>query len=72
MLYFTGHAQRRLAERNVTVAEVEQVCQNPDTTYNDPDGNPCRVADVGVRRIKVVVASTDTNRVITVIDQTAE
>jgi hypothetical protein len=53
---YTHHAQRRMAQRNVSHADVVATLSDPDVRYTDPDGNPIYTRAVGSRRIKVVVA----------------
>lgn len=65
---WTRHANSRATERNVTLAEATQVVENPDATFTDRKGNPCYMADVAGRRIKVVVAADDPELIVTVID----
>jgi hypothetical protein len=62
------HARQRAAERGITVAEVQTVIDDPDVTFNDRQGNPCLIKELSGRRIRVVVAATDPEFVITVID----
>lgn len=56
-------------ERHITWAEVEAVHRSPHTTYDDPDGKPCRVGEVNGRTIKLVLAPDDEDLVITTIIQ---
>lgn len=65
---FSRHACQRMMERNISVADVTAVLDNPDVTFRDPKGNPCSVREVDGRRIKVVMSATDTDFVITAID----
>lgn len=62
------HAAARMAERNISLAEVSSVLDDPEVTFADPKGNPCYIREIRGRRIKVVVAADDENLVITVID----
>ena len=65
----TQHAAKRLAERGISLKDVEFVCANPDVTYHDKTGKPCFVAAVGGRNLKVVVAPDDPEVVITAFYQ---
>jgi hypothetical protein len=69
MVRLSHHAQKRMAQRGITLEEIERVLQDPHTTYDDVDGKPCYVGDVDGRRIKVVVAPDDRNFVVTAIVQ---
>jgi hypothetical protein len=71
MLRYSVHAKKRLAERHLTTDEIEAVVADPGITYNDPKGNPCYVAEVNGKSIRVVIAQDDPDFVITVIDRTA-
>lgn len=62
------HAQQRRAQRGFTVADIVAVIEDPDVTFTDRKGNPCKVRTVDGRRIKVVVAADDADFVITVVD----
>lgn len=66
---FGKHATRRLRERGISQAEAEQVIADPDITYPDPDGNPCRVKTINGRTIRVVLLASDPEFVKTVILQ---
>lgn len=65
---FSRHAQSRMAERRLSVAQVASVVDAPDVTFTDSKGNPCYTREINGRRIKVVVAADDTEFVITAID----
>ncbi len=54
---YTIHARERLAERNVTEADVERILANYHTMYHDRKGNPNYVGSLGERRVRVVVAA---------------
>ena len=62
------HAAERMAERNISLAEVSSVLDHPEVTFTDPKGNPCYIREVSGRRLKVVVAADDKDFLITVID----
>ena len=63
MLIYTDHARDQMHDRAISEAEVEACWNNHHTTYTDKEGNPNYIADVGGRRIKVVVKKQN-NRVI--------
>ena len=65
---YTRHAQRRMAERNLTPLDVLDAVENHEVAFTDKKGNSCLVRNIDGRRIKVVVAATDAELVITVID----
>lgn len=65
---WSRHACNRATERKITLAEATHVVENPDVTFADRKGNPCCVAEVAGRRIKVVVAADDPELIVTVID----
>ena len=67
MLRYSRHARQRQAERGISDTDVECVVEKPDVTFADKKGNPCYIREIGGRRIKVVIASTDSYFVITVI-----
>ncbi len=54
-LTYSKHAKERMAERDISESEVEQVLEAPDIDYHDPKGSPIFVRQIGGRRIKVVV-----------------
>jgi hypothetical protein len=62
---YSYHARQRMRMRRISEAEVETVVKSPHTTYPDGNGNTCLVADVGTRRIKVVISGADPSFVIT-------
>jgi hypothetical protein len=68
MLRPSRHARQRMTERSITPQEVQQVLTKPDVTFTDPKGNPCTVAKIEGRRIKVVTSHADPEFIITVID----
>jgi Domain of unknown function (DUF4258) len=72
MLRHSGHAQKRMTERNVTSEQVQQVHDEPEITYPDVKGNTCYVRNLEGRRIRIVVAADDPTFVITVIASTIE
>jgi hypothetical protein len=65
---WTRNARNRATERKITLAEATQVVEDPDVTFTDRKGNPCSIAEVAGRRIKVVVAADDPELIVTVID----
>lgn len=69
MLRPSRHATQRMLERRITWAEVQAVHRSPHTTYDDPDGKPCRVGTVNGKTIKLVLAPDDENLVITTMTQ---
>jgi hypothetical protein len=69
MLRFSGHAKRRMVERNVSEEEVQAVYEEPDVTYPDATGNRCYVRQMGERSLRIVLAKDDPDFVITVIDR---
>ena len=68
MLKYLPHARERMKERNISRAEVESCLTNHDISYTDRKGNPIYCANVGGRRIKVVVQLDNPSVVITVGD----
>lgn len=62
------HARQRAQERGISVADVTDVLDDPEVTFNDPRGNPCYIRNVGGRRIKVVTSAQNPDVVVTVID----
>lgn len=69
MLRYSAHAQRRLSERHVSPQQVERVCEDPDITYPDGQGNQCWIKNVDGRSIRVVRKGTDPDFIVTVIVQ---
>jgi Domain of unknown function (DUF4258) len=65
---FSAHARQRMIERNIEVADVAAVLDDPSVTFTDRKGNPCYIREIDGRRIKVVVDAVDTEFVITAID----
>jgi hypothetical protein len=66
---YTKHARLRIAQRNISEAEVEAVLRNPSYSYTDKAGNPVHVGYPAGRRIKVVVAKgSNPQKIITVAD----
>lgn len=62
------HATQRATERDISVAQIEAVLDDPDVTFSDRRGNPCYTREVCGRRIRVVASASDPEFVITVID----
>jgi len=66
---YTKHARLRMAQRNISEAEVEEVLSNPSYSYTDKAGNPVHVGYPAGRRIKVVVAKgSNPQKIITAAD----
>jgi hypothetical protein len=59
-LVYSKHAEDRLADRNISKADVEKVLADPDVDQPRVRGGRIYARRVGERRITVVVA-TDTN-----------
>jgi hypothetical protein len=68
MLIYTRHARDQMRDRRISEMEVESCWNDHDITYTDKKGNPNYIADVGGRRIKVVVKKQDNRVIITAAD----
>ncbi|MCK4368900.1 MAG: DUF4258 domain-containing protein [Dehalococcoidales bacterium] len=69
MLQYTNHARKRMRERSITKAEIEYCLNNYDVSHTDKKGNPVyRSTTPNDRRIKVVVAKDNPDKIITVGD----
>jgi hypothetical protein len=69
MLQYTNHARKRMQQRSITKAEIEYCLKHYDVSHTDKKGNPVyRSTTPNGRRIKVVVAKDNTNKIITVGD----
>jgi Domain of unknown function (DUF4258) len=64
----TRHAEERMAEREISLAEVQEVYDGAEMTYASKHGDPCLAKQIGGRVIKIVVIQ-GTDRIKTVIDQ---
>ena len=67
-LQYLPHALKRMKQRGISKEEVEACLNNHDVEYQDKKGNPKYRADVGGRRIKVVVQKENPLVVITAED----
>ncbi len=47
---FSRHALARLAERNISLADVSSVIDDSDVTFADPKSNPCYIREINGRR----------------------
>lgn len=66
---YTKHARLRMAQRNISEAEVEEGLGNPSYSYTDKAGNPVHVGYPAGRRIKVVVVrGSNPKKIITAAD----
>ena len=54
-LDYTTHARLRMAERAITMVEVEATITGFDVRYPDRDGNPCYVREINGRWVRVVI-----------------
>lgn len=71
---FSKHATEQMAERRITLSEVEEALQNPETSYPSPKpGRDDRTVILGAtnagRRLKVVVLAERPDHVVTVADR---
>jgi hypothetical protein len=60
-----------MQERGVSEEDACAVVDDADVTYDDPDGNPCRVKTINGRRIRVVLLNSDPSFVKTVVVESA-
>ena len=66
---YSVHARKRMRERRISEAEVENVLANHHTRYPDREGNAVLIGHPSGRRIKVVVRKdSDPPFVITTAD----
>jgi uncharacterized DUF497 family protein len=72
-LRMSGHAQRRLAERGITLEEAQEAVDGREIAYPSEEYPDERVVILGRtsagRRLKVVVSAADNDVVITVADR---
>lgn len=67
-LFFTVHAQRTMAERGVTRAEIEEAVAEPEVTYRGNSSRPdCKVFQRGELGVVVLPEGDGDYLVITVL-----
>lgn len=69
------YVQRRMKQRDITEAEIDEALANPQTTYrsaSDPDRLVVLSMLASGRRLKIVVLEADPEYVITVADRDRE
>jgi len=58
-----------MRERNISEREILECVRNYQIRHEDKSGNPVYKAEIGSRRIKVVIAKDDSSFVITVAEK---
>lgn len=71
----SAYVRRRMAQRNITEAEIDEVLSKPDVSYSS-ETHADRTVVLGRtstgRRLKVVVLTADAEHVVTVADRDEE